>query len=464
MLEMSRTAVVGVAVLVASACGRGAAEGRPPDDPLALAMAPDLNPDPNILEVDLEARAADKSYGDGPATRVWTYNGSVPGPLLDATVGDRVVVHFKNSLPEATTIHWHGVRVPAAMDGSLAMQSPVQPGGSFEYSFTLKDAGLYWFHPHMRSDIQVQKGLYGVIRVRDRVEPEADLEHVLVLDDVRLGPDGTITEYLDDTAAMMGREGKMLLVNGVANARLAVDPGSLVRLRIVNVANARFFNLRLPGLKWHVIGVDGGLLPEAYDTETLLIAPGERYDVMLVVSSAPSTELVVTNEPYDRGHQSGGAPPMPLLTLAVSASAPLSGRSFPRTTRALERLPTRPADFPLDLDEVVQGDSVVFTINGAAYPNVPPIIVSSGDVRALEVKNTSEMDHPFHLHGFFFQVIARNDVPPPPEELANKDTIIVPAKSSLRLVSRFDEPGTWMYHCHILEHAEGGMMGELHVQ
>lgn len=448
--------------LIIGGCTSDPSEPKP-DDPLALSGVEDRNPDPNVLELNLEAREATKSYGGGPSTPVWTYNGTVPGPLLDAKVGDRVLVHFKNSLPESTTIHWHGVRLPATMDGSLAMQNPVPPGGSFEYAFTLKDAGLFWFHPHMRSDIQVQKGLYGVIRVRGPVEPEADLERVLVLDDIRLGRDGTITEDLDDTAKMMGREGKTLLVNGVAGARLPVQPGALVRFRLVNVANSRFFNLKLPGHKWHVIGVDGGLVPKPYDVETLLVAPGERYDVMVVVNAAPNSELVVTNEPYERGHESGAAAPMPLMTLAM-ASATVSGRTLPATSRDLERLPERPADFPIDLDEEVRGEDVVFTINGKAYPDVPPIAVKRGDVRALEVVNKSEMDHPFHLHGFFFQVLARNGTPLPPDQLASKDTIIVPGKSSLRLVSSFDEPGKWMYHCHILEHGEAGMMGEVHVE
>lgn len=459
-----RAVIAPVVVLVAGACSSEPAGESAKPDPLSLATAPDMNPDPNVLEVNLEAREADKSYGAGPTTRVWTYNGTVPGPFFDAKVGDRLVVHFENTLPEPTTIHWHGVRVPSTMDGSLAMQNPIPSGGSFEYAFTLKDAGLYWFHPHIRSDIQVQKGLYGVIRVRGDAEPQADVERVLVLDDIRLGPDGSITEYLDDTAKMMGREGKTLLVNGVASARLPVRSGSLMRLRLVNVANGRFFNLRLPNHRWHVIGVDGGLLPKPYDVETLLIGPGERYDVMVVIDAAPGADIIITNEPYERGHDSGKASSLPLMTLAIENEGRLTDRTLPQTSRELERLAERPADFPVDLDEEMRGENVVFTINGKAYPDVAPITVKRDDIRALEVTNKSEMDHPFHLHGFFFQVLAKNGVAVPSEQLANKDTIIVPRESSLRLVSRFDEPGKWMYHCHILEHAEAGMMGELHVE
>lgn len=454
---------VAVSLFIA-ACASDNPPAKPSDDGLAIAPAIDRNPAPDVVEIDLEARPGEKAYGGAPATPVWTYNGTIPGPLIDAKVGDRLVVHFKNSLPEPTTIHWHGIRLPATMDGSLAVQEPIPPGAQFEYAFTLKDAGLYWFHPHIRSDIQVQKGLYGLIRVRGASEPAADLETVLALDDIRLAPDGTINEYLDDTAKMMGREGKTLLVNGVADARLKVAPGALVRLRLVNVANGRFFNLRLAGHRFRVIGTDGGLLPRPYDVETLLLSPGERYDVMIVVDGAPGTELALTTEPYERGHGSGSAAPSKVMTVVLTTEPRRSGGELPVSFPDIERLPPRPTDFPLEFDEMLHGEDVVFTINGKAHPEVPLISIPNGEVRVLDVINKSEMDHPFHLHGFFFQVLERGGVVEPAERLANKDTIIVPAKSNLRLAARFDEPGTWMYHCHILEHGEHGMMGEIEVK
>jgi len=435
-----------------------------PADPLALRAVEDLSPDPGVLELDLEARETEKSYGAASPTRVWSYNGSVPGPLLDAKVGDRVVVHFKNSLPEPTTIHWHGIRLPAAMDGSLAMQDPIPPGGTFEYAFTLKDAGLFWFHPHMRSDIQVQKGLYGVIRVRGADEPAADVERVLVLDDIRLAADGTVSETLDDTSKMMGREGKTLLVNGVPNARLSLAPGSLARLRIVNVANGRFFNLRLPGHKLRVLGTDGGHFAKPRDVDTLLVSPGERYDVMVRVEGAAGSEIPLVNEAYDRGHESGGAAPMEIMRVALSSEArpaelPMAA-AFPETAR----LADPSGGLAVTLDEILRGEDVIFTINGKAFPDVPPFAVKLGETKAIDIDNKSEMDHPFHLHGFFFQVVSRDGVAVAPDELVDKDTVVVRAKSKMRIVARFDEAGKWMYHCHILEHGEAGMMGEIHVE
>jgi FtsP/CotA-like multicopper oxidase with cupredoxin domain len=158
-------------VLGSFACGpneQNPADGTEP----ALVAATDENPDPRVVEVSLEARPGTKLYADSPETAVWTYNGSVPGPLISGRVGDELLVHFTNELPEETTIHWHGLRLPASMDGTLAMQSPVPPGGTFEYRYELKDAGLFWFHPHVRSDVQVEKGLHGVIRVISSATPK----------------------------------------------------------------------------------------------------------------------------------------------------------------------------------------------------------------------------------------------------------------------------------------------------
>ena len=143
--------------------------------------------------------------------------------------------------------------------------SPIPSGGTFDYRFTLKDAGLFWFHPHMRSDVQVNKGLYGAIRVRAEAEPIADQEKILVLDDIKLKPDGSIPDFLDDSSLMMGRGGNTVLVNGSADATLRFRPNATTRLRIVNAANGRFFNLALPGVKLHLNGNKDAYILEGSD-------------------------------------------------------------------------------------------------------------------------------------------------------------------------------------------------------
>lgn len=424
-----------------------------------LPRAADQNADPNVLEVNLEAKVASHGFVTGVTTSVWGYDGLVPGPLLDAKVGDHLIVHFKNSLPEATSIHWHGVRLPAAMDGTMAMQKPIPPGGTFTYEFTFKDAGLFWYHPHMNADVQVNSGLYGVIRVRGDHEPEVEREEILVLDDLTLKSDGSIEEYLDDDSKMMGRGGDTLLVNGLAHRVFTWRPGSRVRLRIVNTANGRFFNLALAGHTFHVIGSDAGFLPKPYDADHVLVAPGERYDVIVVPQG--SGKLTLMNDPYDRGHDSGKMPPAPVATISLEGDAMTPG-PLPTSFPAFTPYGNPPADQTLVLNEKIAGADVVFTINDKTYPDTPVLTVPNGETRAFVVRNDSQMDHPFHIHGFFFDVVEKNGMPV--DTIRRKDTVIVPMMSSLKIVGHFDEPGSWMYHCHILEHAEGGMMGELHVQ
>lgn len=462
MTILPRCALAALSTILVLACGSNTQGSAAVAEP-ALTAATDENADPAVVEVSLVAGESFKNYTGRLETAVWTYNGSVPGPLIEGNVGDRLLVHFQNNLPEETTIHWHGIRLPASMDGTVAVQSPVPPGGAFEYEFELRDAGLFWFHPHVRSDVQVEKGLYGVIRVRGEDEPLVDDERILVLDDVRVLADGSLPTYLDDESKMLGRQGNILLVNGQPTPTFQWRAGALQRFQIVNVANGRFFNLSLPGYSWRVIGTDGGFIPRPYDTDHLLVSPGERYDVALVVTGEPGEEVTLMNDPYERGHDTGAEPPLLVARFVVSDEPKVVGHVLPTTFPALERLPDGSTNHEMMLDEEILDGNLVFTINGQTYPNVPAVAVPAGEIRTLEVRNASKMDHPFHLHGSFFQVLSTNGVATPLEFLANKDTVIVPQMATLRLVSRFDEPGRWMYHCHIFEHAEGGMMGEIDV-
>lgn len=432
-----------------------------------LARAEDLNPDPKIFEVNLVAQVAGVEYLPGKPTKAWTYNGTVPGPLVEARVGDELLVHFRNELPEPTTIHWHGLRVPAAMDGTVAMQQPIPSGGSFEYRFVLKDAGLYWFHPHVRSDEQVERGLYGVILVRGDSEPELGAERVLVLDDVLLNSDGSLVDssQMGSMMEMTGRQGNVLLANGVPDAVLDLKPGERVRLRVVNTANARYFNLTFGGRPMTLVGVDGGLLERPRQLERILLTPGERIDVLLQANGQAGEVLELMNAPYERGHDTGFEQQRPVLRLkllegsAVATEVPASLRQVPPLSG-----PTQLRRFVLTEEmggHAGHGSMVpIFKINGEAFPNITSVQSTLNAVEEWEIVNDTEMDHPFHLHGFFFQVTSAGGVTE--TERAWKDTVNVRGKSNLKFLVRFDDhPGTWMYHCHILEHAERGMMGEL---
>ena len=287
------------------------------------AIAEDLDPSPNIVEVHLTARESTWDFGLGGEVPVWTYNGVIPGPTIEAWVGDLLVVELCNDLPIATTIHWHGVATPANMDGSHISQLTVPPGGQFRYEIPLVHAGTFWYHPHVRTHVAVERGLHGLLVVRDPKEDETlalpEREHLIVLDDVQLEPDNTIREaFVGDREAVAkeqlnGREGNVPLLNGKVEPALLIEQQVPHRLRILNAASSRFMRMSVPGHPFWRIGGDQGLieapirlepaasvvseLDDSFDgfwapddpdrhpsdpdpTTGLLLTPGERADVI----------------------------------------------------------------------------------------------------------------------------------------------------------------------------------------
>ncbi len=254
------------------------------DDEIRLSEAVDVNDDPRIVEIILEARVDTVTIAPGVDIDAWTYNGTIPGPLIRARVGDRVIVHYTNNLPRPSTVHWHGIRVPIEMDGVLGYsQPPVEVGGTFTYDFIVPDAGTFWYHPHVMSAAQVGFGLYGSFVVDD---PEEDLgiadELVIVLSDIDADESGTLRS--PDTGGSLGmvfgREGNLVLVNGRHQPSLTARSGAPQRWRIVNAAKSRYFMLDLgPGHMFRKIGGDGGLTEYSEDHDFLLLGAGERADV-----------------------------------------------------------------------------------------------------------------------------------------------------------------------------------------
>ena len=473
-------------VAVSAACTLAACGGRTTTpssfDDISLPVATDVNPDPDIFEMDLEARPGLARYSTETETSVWTYNGTVPGPLIEAKVGDTLVVHFRNRLPEPTTIHWHGIRLPNAMDGAMAVQEPVPPGGTFEYSFVLRDAGLYWYHPHVRSDEQIAKGLYGVIRVRGADEPTADEEQILVLDDVTLEKDGSLPPHVHDYGALPdefkrhGRLGNLLLVNGKVSPTLRARAGAAYRFRFLNTSNSRYFDLSIAGRSFRVLGTDGSYFEKPYDAQDLVIAPAERYDLMVVVPKEPAgTALPLDTLRFERA-EDDVLPRGTVATFRVVEDANGVVHTLPSAFPGIEHLPDGPAeaivfgeglhgkDQDFDHSPPLSPGDPVFTINGKAGMKIPPMRVSVGDIKVFDVVNQTHQAHVFHLHGFFFQLLSVDGVPVESDRIVNKDTMNLAQAIHYRIAARFDEPGRWMYHCHIPEHAERGMMAEIEVR
>jgi len=434
-------------------------------DDLALNIPVDLNPDPDVIEIELDARLAEIEFIDGYPTPAWTYGGTVPGPLIRAKVGDRVIVNFTNSLPEATSIHWHGLRVPNEMDGVPGVtQDPVGSGESFRYEFTVNDAGTYWYHPHINSAAQVGWGMYGPIVVEDPNDPEEfgdDL--VLVLSDIGLTEMG---EFLPvDTGGefgdLFGREGTVVLVNGKALPTLKVRKGKQQRWRIINAARARYYNIRLPEHTLVRLGGDNGLAARSTETYNVIVTPGERADVVFTPNDEPGTTNVLKWVPVDRGFSSMfNRPRVDMMNIETVDEPPVAPVAIPEVLRTIEPLDISGAE-ELTLDLTIDTDynnEVVMGINGIPYWNMVPLEAKVGQTQIWHLVNDTAFAHPFHLHGYFFQVLDESRVP------EWKDTVDVPANTDLRIAVNFGgRPGMWMYHCHILDHAESGMMGQLWV-
>ena len=434
-----------------------------------LAEVPDTNPDPGVVEVTITAKLAEVEVAPGRRVRAWTYNGSIPGPLIRAQVGNRLIVHFTNELTEPTTLHWHGVRVPIEMDGVPGLsQAAVKTGESFTYDFVLRDASLFWYHPHVMSAQQVGYGLYGALLVEDPADGVGVADQItLVLSDVGFDSKGTLEDSESGGSAGMvfGREGSYVLVNGRTTPTIRARAGAPQRWRIVNAAKSRFFYLDLDGQDFLVIGQDGGFQERATTSNILLVTPGERMDVIVTPTGAPGSQATLRAMLYNRGYGSVEYRSVEdVLTISFTPEPALTTVTLPAITRAIT--PPRaegatPVLMVLTLPPQEAGHSE-FRINGVPYWKAKPFLAALGETQLWTVKNDTDWDHPFHLHGYFFMAVDEKGVPLAP--MAWKDTVNVPMKATARLLVTFDErPGTWMIHCHILDHAEGGLMGTVQV-
>jgi len=438
---------------------------------LALAEARDKNPDPKIVEVDLAARVADVAVAPGKIVHAWTYDGSLPGPLIRARVGDRIVVHFKNELPESTTIHWHGMRIPIEMDGVPDIsQPPVQPGETFTYDFVARDAGLFWYHPHVMSAAQVGFGLYGPLLIEDEDDGVGITDQLtLVLSDIGFDEHGTLdsADAGGPAGMVFGREGAYILANGKVMPTLRVRSGAPQRWRIVNAAKSRYFLLELGNQPFYVIGGDGGLQESPQTVHTLLITPGERADVIVRPTRGNTDTIPLRARLYDRGYGSiQYRTAESVLTVAFTDEPTLPPSPLPDVHRHFDPPTLEGAtkvDILLTLPPAGPDGKSEFQVNGAPFWRAKPYRATVGERQIWIVKNDSKYAHPFHLHGFFMLPLDERLQPIRP--MAWKDTINVPVDGTIRFLVDFNErPGMWMFHCHILDHADGGLMGHVHLE
>jgi FtsP/CotA-like multicopper oxidase with cupredoxin domain len=455
----------------------------------------------------------------GQTLTMFAFNGQYPGPLIEVAQGAEVTVELTNALDQPTTVHWHGIRLDNANDGVPDMtQRAVAPGERFTYHLRFPDAGIYWYHPHVREDIQQDLGLYGNLMVRSPRRDYfslANREEVLMLDDLLVDDDGLVPfGAASTTHALMGRFGNVMLVNGEPRYVQSVDRGEVVRFFLTNVSNTRTFNLSFPGARMKVVAGDVGNYEREAWVESVVIAPAERYVVHVRFDRTGEVALVNRVRALDHLYgrffsevdtlgtvRVGARPAAPSVAAAFATLRPDTAvrTDVARYRRYFDRPPDKTlvlsmetTGLPFFTRQIMQLDSIFFTpvewsgtmpgMNWAATSDQVRWILRDpatgkenmdidwrfrrGDVVKVRLVNERRsfhgMQHPIHFHGQRFLVLAVNDVPN--TNLVWKDTVLLPAGATADVLLDLSNPGTWMVHCHIAEHLSAHMMMALTVQ
>ena len=441
---------------------------------------------PAVKEFKLTAAQGRTSFAADviPSTEVWEYNGQVPGPEIRVKQGERVRIVVKNGLAEETTVHWHGLRLPNAMDGVPHLtQKPIATGDSFTYEFDCVDAGTFWYHPHSRSSVQVGRGLSGPFIVEEREPIAVDRDITWALNDWRLLKDASISNDFGNMHDMShaGRIGNFITVNGISPETFEVRSGERIRLRLINTSNARIFGLTFEGHAPTIVAMDGHpVTPHAPEKGQVVIGPAMRVDLVIDMTAAPNSRFKVMDAFYPQQEFR--------LFHMVYADKPL--RAEPRTDAIA--LPHNPVPEPdiatAQRHDVVLGGGMmgqmasaqvggetmdirtmlrhglIWAINGVAsteHVHEPMATLKRGTSHILAMENETAWWHPMHLHGHAFRVLSRNGVPTRHREW--RDTVLVAPRERVEVAFVADNPGDWMFHCHVLEHQAGGMMGTVRV-
>lgn len=453
-------------------------------------------------------------------TELWLYNGKV-APLIEVTEGSELEVVANNHLAQPTTIHWHGVKVPASQDGGP--HDLIPPQGSRTYRFTVPEgnSGLHWFHPHPHNYLaeQIAHSLAGALLVRPKQDPMPTNipAYLMMVTDLRLDANARVAPHTG-VDWMNGREGDILLVNGQRNPRLDVAPGTTFRLRMVNACAGRYLRLKLEDHGLQLIGTDGGYLESPVAMDELLLVPGQRCDLLVRASERKEQTFALQKLPYDRDWM-GPVPPHyttteTLLTLHTSSADVQPAISLPARLTRINLLGEPAVQRQVVLSEEMPGHAmsgaaehgehgaaaqqggheghgahgmsggdhdmmgggmmmagrppIRFMINGETFqPGRVMFEGLVGQVEEWEVFNESHMDHPFHVHGTQFQVVAVQDAAgnwQPPAYRSWQDTINLKPNQRQKIRLVFEQPGEWMFHCHIIEHEELGMMASILVK
>lgn len=430
-----------------------------------------------LLSLDLEASAQQIQLGNRTANLL-AYNGQMPGPQLEVNPGDTVQIRLTNRLNQPTNLHYHGLHISPTGTGDNVFLE-ISPGESYTYEFQLPKnhpAGTFWYHPHYHGLVaeQLFAGLAGLFIVRGDLDniPEikAAQETVIVLKDLALDRRGNIPSP-GHSAQMTGRVGDLLLANGQVNPEVTIAQGGLLRLRLLNASPSRFFQLSLEDHPFFLIATDGGAISTPVELSELVLAPGERAEV-LVRGNQPPGQYRLFNTPFNpaQGMMGGGGmmgTPSNQGRTETVATLTYNGtteeKPLPAQLLPVEALPEPQTVRQFALNHGM-GRGMVFLVNGQVFDHTRiDTQVTLNTIEDWEIINTGTMTHPFHVHVNKFQVVSRNGQPVP--YAAWKDVVSVSPGERVRIRIPFkDYTGKTVYHCHVLDHEDRGMMGILDIQ
>lgn len=445
---------------------------------------------------------------EGKEIRMYGYNSQIPGPTIKVKQGKTIYVNVKNNLDMPTTVHWHGIRLKNEFDGvPMTTQEEIKSGASFTYELTFPDAGIYWYHPHVREDYQQELGLYGNILVVPSDENyfnKVNREEFIFLDDIQL-TNGDVTPVYEGKVnqVLMGRFGDRMLINGGNGYELSVKKGEVVRFYLTNSANTRLFNFSIEGAKIKVIGSDGGNYEKEFFADSVIIAPSERASVEVMFDKIGEYKIVHANP--ERIYELGS-----VKVIGGNLESDFSKRFSTLkeneivksdVERFREYISFEP-DVNLKLDIDLPGmrmmgqhmqmnhadesgleweDGIMHMMNLASSNNTIDWKITDtetgksnmdiqykwkvGDKVKIRIENDDDsahpMQHPIHLHGQRFLVLAVDGKPN--DNLVWKDSVLVPTGRTVDILVDMTNPGKWMTHCHIAEHLSDGMMFEFEV-
>lgn len=439
-----------------------------------------------LLELKLVAALTNINL-NGKQAKLFSYNGSLPGPRLEVQAGDTIKINFTNKLQQPTNLHFHGLHVsPSGNSDNVFLE--VKPNESFDYEIKIPKnhpSGTFWYHPHYHGKVaeQLFKGLSGLIIVRGALDkiPEiaAASEHFVVLKDIELDASGNVPR-----SSMMelvrGREGRLLTVNGQINPKLSVVKNGLARLRFLNASSSRIYNLSIENHPMHLIATDGGAVANSQEIQNLILAPGERAEV-LIKADKTSAEYKIISSSYNRFNGMAGGMMGGMMGANISgqnSTTTLARLVYEGSSQKLS-IPNKISDFKLLEQKPVNTryfnlyhrgvmgrgprffidilDSSGKKIGGGLFDHKKVNVQAKlGDVEDWVISNSGSMDHPFHIHVNSFQVIDSSGKPEP----AWRDIVLVKPGQSKRIRMKFEDfTGKAVYHCHILDHEDLGMMG-----